>query len=81
MADVRSIDMTLTLFPYQAETIENLRASMRRHKSVLLTLPTGSGKTAMATYMIRSAQAGITDGVKADTYYKAVNGGLVETEA
>ncbi len=47
--------MTITLFPDQSETIEKLRQSMRRHKSVLLQSPTGSGKTAMATYMIQSA--------------------------
>lgn len=45
----------IQLYPDQQETIDKLRASMRANKSILLQSPTGSGKTAMATYLITSA--------------------------
>lgn len=46
---------TLTLFPDQQELILQLRDAMRKHKAILLQSPTGSGKTAMAVYMIIKA--------------------------
>lgn len=45
----------LVLFDDQKEIIGNIRAEMRNHKSILLQSPTGSGKTALAAYMIMSA--------------------------
>lgn len=46
---------TLTLFPDQKEIIVELREAMKKHKAILLQSPTGSGKTAMAVYMIMKA--------------------------
>ena len=45
----------ITLFPDQTETIAELRQTMRRSKNILLQSPTGSGKTAMAIWMINQA--------------------------
>jgi len=45
----------LQLFPDQQELILKLREAMRKHKAILLQSPTGSGKTAMAVYMILKA--------------------------
>lgn len=47
----------ITLFDDQARSIQRLRDSMRRHKSVLLQGETGSGKSVMAAYMIASSRA------------------------
>ena len=44
------------LRPYQEEAVEGLRDSMRqKHRAILLTLPTGGGKTLVATDVIKSA--------------------------
>lgn len=46
----------MKLRPYQLEAVEALRESMRhKHRAILLTLPTGGGKTLVATDVIRSA--------------------------
>ncbi len=46
----------LTLYDYQETAIKNIRRSlMSGNKRVMLCSPTGSGKTAMASYMIHSA--------------------------
>ncbi len=45
----------ITLFPDQTEIVGNVRKAITGSKSVLLQSPTGSGKTAMAIYMIASA--------------------------
>lgn len=45
----------MKLFDDQREVVESVRGAMSRTKSVLLVSPTGSGKTAMAIYMINSA--------------------------
>jgi len=47
----------LELFSDQQELMVALRTAMRNHKSILLQSPTGSGKTAMAVYMIMKAVA------------------------
>lgn len=47
----------ITLFPDQQRSIDKLRASLSRHKSVLLQGETGSGKSVMASYMIAGSQA------------------------
>lgn len=47
----------IELYPDQMEVVEEVRASMRRHKRVLLQAATGFGKTRIAEYMIRSALA------------------------
>jgi DNA repair protein RadD len=44
------------LYQDQTEVINDVRRAMMRHKSVLLQSPTGSGKTAMATYMVNAAK-------------------------
>lgn len=44
------------LFPDQQEIMNDLRAAMLRHKSILLQSPTGSGKTGIATNMIGASQ-------------------------
>lgn len=46
----------ISLFPDQQELVNNVRAAMRKNKSVLMVSPTGSGKTAMATHMIQAAK-------------------------
>jgi superfamily II DNA or RNA helicase len=46
----------ISLFNDQAETMEALRDSMRRHKFTLLCCATGWGKTMAAAYMIAGAQ-------------------------
>lgn len=46
---------TLSLYEDQKELIVSLREAMRKHKAILLQSPTGSGKTAMAVYMIMKA--------------------------
>ena len=45
----------ITLRPYQADIIERTRAALTQHKCVLITSPTGSGKTALATLMLGNA--------------------------
>lgn len=45
----------ITLYPDQQEVIETLRQTMRTSKAVLLQSPTGSGKTAMAIYLMAKA--------------------------
>ena len=49
--------MTIELYPDQADLVDRVRAAMRRHKSVLLQLATGGGKTVLAAAMIKSALA------------------------
>lgn len=46
----------IELYPDQQDTIEKLREAMRSYKSVLLQSPTGSGKTAMAIWLINAAK-------------------------
>lgn len=45
----------LELKPDQTEVVSDLRESMRAYKNILLQSPTGSGKTAMAIWMIAQA--------------------------
>jgi DNA repair protein RadD len=50
--------MTLvSLYPDQSELVEQTRAAMRRHKSVIVQAATGFGKTRLAVHMIQSAVA------------------------
>lgn len=50
--------MMAALRPYQVEAVENIRAALRRgRRRVLLTLPTGAGKTLTAASMIAGALA------------------------
>lgn len=50
--------MTLSLRPYQVESVEALRAGIRNgHRSQVLCAPTGSGKTVIATYLMQEAAA------------------------
>jgi len=49
-------ERTMILRPYQNDAISRLRESLRRHKRVILQSPTGSGKTAIASEIIRMAQ-------------------------
>jgi DNA repair protein RadD len=44
----------LTLRPYQTDLITACRTELRTHDSVLLQLPTGGGKTAIATQMMQT---------------------------
>lgn len=44
--------MSLSLRPYQAQLLEEARAALKRHRSVVVQLPTGGGKTALATHML-----------------------------
>ena len=46
----------VNLFPDQERSIERLRESLRRNKSVLLQGETGSGKSVMAAYMISGSR-------------------------
>ncbi|WP_127075980.1 DEAD/DEAH box helicase [Rhodomicrobium lacus] len=47
--------MAFALRPYQAQLITDTRDALREVKSVLVQLPTGGGKTAIAAYMAGSA--------------------------
>lgn len=46
----------LTLRDYQIDILDRTRGAMRRHRAVLMQLPTGGGKTAIATTMIGNAR-------------------------
>lgn len=45
----------ITLRLYQADIVKRTRAALTQHKCVLITSPTGSGKTALATVMLGGA--------------------------
>ena len=45
----------ISLRPYQSAIIADLRAALRQHRSVLLQLPTGGGKTVLTAAMIGTA--------------------------
>ena len=48
--------MSFQLRPYQTAIIEQARAAMRAgQKSILITAPTGSGKTALTAHMLATA--------------------------
>ena len=47
----------IQLRPYQTELVDSARANMKRgHKSVLIQLPTGGGKTCIAAFMLKTAR-------------------------
>lgn len=49
----------IELRPYQADLVRDTGAALRQHRSVLLQLPTGGGKTALAAHMLgRYAETG-----------------------
>jgi len=52
----------LELRPYQIKALDDTRAALRESKKVILTMPTGSGKTAVAKVMIENA---ISKGLRA----------------
>src|SRR3990172_1220456 len=45
----------IELYPYQQESIIQLREGFRRHQRQVLCLPTGSGKTVVFSEMVRLA--------------------------
>jgi len=45
----------MELFDYQGRMITEARAALRLYKSVLLQAPTGSGKTVLASFMLKRA--------------------------
>lgn len=47
----------MILRPYQTDLIAAAREKLREHRSVLIQAPTGSGKTAIASFMAKSATA------------------------
>lgn len=47
----------MKLRPYQDKAISDLRASLRQYRRVLLTAPTGAGKTALTVHMMKTAAA------------------------
>lgn len=47
--------MSLTLYPYQTETINLLRAGFKNHKRQLMVIPTGGGKTVCFSTIVCSA--------------------------
>jgi DNA repair protein RadD len=50
--------MTLTLRPYQADAVHQIREAFRqRHRSVLFVLPTGGGKTVVFSHIAEQAAA------------------------
>ena len=49
--------MLPTLRPYQQRDLDAIRAAFRRHRSVLLQQPCGSGKGTLASYIIQSLEA------------------------
>jgi superfamily II DNA or RNA helicase len=49
--------VTLNLRPYQSELLDATRRALRWHRRVLMQLPTGGGKTHIATAMMQGAAA------------------------
>lgn len=49
--------LVLKLRDYQDSMVINVRGSLRQYRNVLLQSPTGSGKTAIATFMLQNAKA------------------------
>ncbi len=49
--------MTIKLRPFQESMIEETRSYLRKHSSVLVQSPTGSGKTVLSAFMMRSARS------------------------
>jgi len=47
----------LRLRDYQVEVIAEVRAALRKHRRVLVQLPTGGGKTAIATFIAKETEA------------------------
>ena len=47
----------MKLRPYQEDLIDKTREALRSNKSILMTSPTGSGKTAITVHMMASAAA------------------------
>lgn len=47
----------LVLFDYQQRAVDEVREALRSHRRVLLQLPTGGGKTAVATHIARETTA------------------------
>lgn len=47
--------MSLELYPYQLETINQLRAGFKEHKRQLMVIPTGGGKTVCFSTIVCSA--------------------------
>lgn len=47
----------ITLRTYQSDTIEETRAALARNRRVLIQAPTGSGKTALATFIAEQTTA------------------------
>lgn len=48
----------ISLWPTQVESVEQLRSAIRAgHKRILLMSPTGSGKTEIATYLVKESHA------------------------
>lgn len=47
----------LVLRDYQAQVIADARAALRKHRRVLIVLPTGGGKTAIASFMTSESAA------------------------
>jgi DNA repair protein RadD len=47
--------MKISLYDYQGEVIDEVRDKMRKVKSVLVRIPTGGGKTVLATAMMQAA--------------------------
>ena len=49
--------MSFVLRDYQNELIHQTRVAMKSWRSVILTSPTGSGKTVLTAHMMRTAKA------------------------
>lgn len=47
----------ISLRPYQADVVEGIRQAFRQHRSVLMVLPTGGGKTVCFSYMAQHASS------------------------
>ena len=52
----------MKLRPYQETTIDNARTALGEHKSIVLALPTGSGKTVIANSIIQRHRATYPNG-------------------
>lgn len=48
--------MSIVLRDFQSDIIERTRIELRSHRSVLIQLPTGGGKTVLSAFMMRSAR-------------------------
>ena len=51
----RTVHMSITLYPFQEQSVDALRANLAHHRRQILCSPTGSGKTVVAIHLTKLA--------------------------